>query len=121
MLIGDDDATATAIQNRLVGAGYGVRRAHSAAEALGALESARADVILMSLMLPDTDGLILCSTLRAKLPAPVILLSARASEVDRALAIQSGAAALLAIPVDLDDLLLRVKSLVAGSAASTPG
>jgi DNA-binding response OmpR family regulator len=112
LIIEDDDVTATELQNGLLEAGYIVRRAGSADEAMGALSSSPADLILMDLMLPDTDGLILCSTLRASFPAPIILLSPRASDVDRALAIQSGAVDLLAMPVDVGELLVHVKTAV---------
>jgi DNA-binding response OmpR family regulator len=112
LIIEDDDLTATDLQNGLIGAGYGVRRAASAEEAMVTLEARRTDLILMNLMLPDTDGLILCSTLTARFPAPIIVLSSRAREVDRALALESGARDLLITPVDLDDLLAQVKEVV---------
>jgi DNA-binding response OmpR family regulator len=115
LIIEDDDLTATRLQNGLVGAGYVVRRAGSADEALVTLKSTQADLILMSLMLPDTDGLILCSTLKAQFPAPIIVLSARAGEVDRALALESGAVGLLTKPVDVNVLLMQVQSVVAPS------
>ena len=121
LIIEDDDVTATELQNGLLGAGYVVRRAGSADEAMGALKSTRADLILMNLMLPDTDGLILCSTLRATFPAPIILLSGRAGEVDRALARESGAVDLLTTPVDLNDLLVRVKGVVQDQRSAVSG
>jgi len=112
LIIEDDDDTANALQSELSGAGYVVRRAASAEEAMVTLESRRTDLILMNLMLPDTDGLILCSTLTARFPAPIIVLSSRARDVDRALALESGARDLLITPVDLDDLLAQVKEVV---------
>src|SRR3984893_14007489 len=105
LIIEDDGVAATDLQNTLIGAGYVVRRAGSADEALVTLKSTQADLILMSLMLPDTDGLILCSTLKAQFPAPIIVLGARPGEVDRALALESGAVDLLTKPVDVNVLL----------------
>ena len=120
MIIEDDDVTATDVQAGLVGAGYVVRRAGSADEALVTLEQTRADLILMSLMLPDTDGLILCSTLKTQFPAPIIVLSAGAGEVDRALALESGAIDLVPKPVDVDELVTQVRAVVSqGSGVST--
>lgn len=112
LIIEDDDVTATDLQNGLIGGGYLVRRAASADEALVTLKSIQADLIFISLMLPDTDGLILCSTLRAQVPAPIILLSARAGQVDRALALESGATNCLTVPVDRDEVLAHVKAAV---------
>ena len=110
LIIEDDDATATDLQIGLRGAGYAVRRAASANEAFVSLKSTHADLILMSLLLPDADGLILCSTLKARFTAPVIVLSARPREVDRALALESGALEMLGLPIDVDDLLTIVNS-----------
>ena len=123
VIIEDDDVTATDLQAGLTGAGYVVRRAGSAGEALVTLEHHQADLILMSLMLPDTDGLILCSTLKTRFPTPIIVLSSRASDVDRALALESGATDLLPKPVAIDALLNQVRALVdgQGSAFSSQG
>jgi DNA-binding response OmpR family regulator len=122
VIIDDDDATATDLQTGLIGAGYVVRRAGSADEALVTLEHTQADLILMSLLLPDTDGLILCSTLKTQFPAPIIVLSARAGDVDRALALESGAVDLLTKPVDVDELLTQVRAFVSqGSRARSQG
>ena len=113
LIIEDDDVMATGLQAGLLDAGYVVQRAASADEALMTLVSTRADLILMSLLLPGTDGLILCSTLKTRFPAPIIVLSRRrAGEVDRALAMESGALDVLTMPVDVDELLVQVRAAV---------
>src|SRR5579859_7838387 len=112
LIIEDDDVSATELQRALAAAGYVVLRAGSAVEAMASLTSSRADLVLMNLMLPDSDGLILCSRLRATFSAPVILLSPRATEVDRALAFESGAIDLLTMPTKPDELLTRVRAVV---------
>jgi two-component system OmpR family response regulator len=96
----------------LSGAGYVVQRTASADEALAALESTPADLILLSLMLPDTDGLILCSRLKANFPTPIIVLTARNGEVDRALALASGAIDCISRPIDRAQLLAQVNAVV---------
>jgi DNA-binding response OmpR family regulator len=122
VIIEDDDVTATGLQVGLTEAGYAVRRAATADEARATLEKTQADLILMSLMLPDTNGLILCSTLKTQFPAPIILMSTRAGEVDRALALESGAIDVVTKPTNLDELLARVRRIVSqGSGVSAPG
>ncbi|HLZ26315.1 MAG TPA: response regulator, partial [Chloroflexota bacterium] len=96
----------------LIGAGYVVRRAESASEALLMLERRRADLILMSLMLPDADGLMLCATLKTQFWSPIIVLTGRTGTVDRALALESGALDVLNTPVDVDALLALVQAAV---------
>lgn len=117
LIVGDDDITATDLRNELIGAEHVVVQAGSADQALVMLQSMQPDVILLSLMLPDTDGLILCSILKARFPAPIIVLSARAHEVDRALAMESGAIDCLTMPVDRDALLVQVKAIVQSAFA----
>jgi DNA-binding response OmpR family regulator len=112
LIVEADDVTASELQAGLLSAGYFVQRAASGDEALVALESTRADLILLSLMLPDTDGLILCSRLRANFSAPIVVLTERASEVDRALALASGAADCLTRPVDRAELVAAVHAIV---------
>jgi DNA-binding response OmpR family regulator len=122
VIIEDDDATATDLQTGLSKAGYVVRRAGTADEALSTLEKTQADLILMSLMLPDTDGLILCSTLKTQFPTPIIVLSTRPGEVERALALESGAIDVLTTPTSQDELLTRVRAVMShGSAIHTSG
>ena len=118
LIVEDDDVTATDLQRGLIGAGYAVRRAGSAYEALVTLESVQADLVLVSLMLPDADGLILCSTLKANFPAPVIVVSARPGEVDRALALESGAVDVLTTPIDVEELLTHVRTVVRSHGVS---
>jgi DNA-binding response OmpR family regulator len=112
LIIGDDAVAGTNLCNELSDAGYVLRQVASGNQALVTLKSTPVDVILMSLILPDTDGLILCSTLKARFPTPIIVLTARAGEVDRALAIESGAIDSLTKPVECDELLAQVKAVI---------
>jgi DNA-binding response OmpR family regulator len=113
LIIDADDGTASDLHASLNRAGYVVLVTASADEALAALELASVDLILMSLMLPDTDGLILCSRLTASSPIPVMVLTGSASDVDRALALHSGAIDCITRPVDAAALLAQVNAVVA--------
>ena len=88
-------------------------RKPSADEAWVSLKSSPADLILMSLLLPDTDGLILCSTLKDRTHAPIVMLSERCDQVERALALESGAVDwLMTRSAKADELLSRVESII---------
>jgi DNA-binding response OmpR family regulator len=120
LIIEDDDVVGTSFQKKLIGAGYMVRRASSAAVALAMLKSAPADLILISLLLPDGDGFALCSTLRALSDTPiVIVLDERAGEVDRVLALACGAVDSLTKHLDTDELLGRVEAVVQPRASQS--
>jgi DNA-binding response OmpR family regulator len=113
LVIEDDDVLASQLQDSLDAAGYAARRAASAEEALAAIESTPVDLILVSLLLPDTDGLILCSTLKDRTDAPIVMLSERCDEVERALALESGAVDwLMTRSVKAGELLTRVESII---------
>jgi DNA-binding response OmpR family regulator len=116
LIVEEDDHIAADLRGRLMTDGYHVRLATSAEEALVWLQTTSADLILLSLTLPDSDGLVLCSSLKARTETPIIVLSARRREVDRALALELGAVDVLIKPVDHDELLTRVESAILRSA-----
>ena len=72
------------------------------------------DVIILDLGLPDTDGLSLCQRLRAshKSYVPILMLTAKSSEIDRVLGLEIGADDYLTKPFSLPELLARVKALL---------
>jgi DNA-binding response OmpR family regulator len=123
LIIDDDDTLARDLRRQLASAGYFIRRATSGEEALNSLDAANTNLILLSLMLPDTDGLILCARLRARTTAPIVVLSERPREVDRALALELGAVDVVSGPVDLGALLalLPVDRQVKERCASAAG
>lgn len=110
LIVDDDDPFARTVRERLAAAGYVVRHAATGEEALVGLEAAHANVILVTLLLPDTDGLILCASLKARTSAPIVVLSHRPREVDRVLALELGAFDVLNVPVDFDVLVARLQA-----------
>jgi two-component system response regulator RegX3 len=112
LIVDDDDPFARTVREQLATAGYFVQRAASGQEALGGLASANANLILLNLLLPDTDGLILCASLRARTDAPIVVLSQRPRGVDRVLALEVGAIDVLTVPMELDALLSRLDAVM---------
>lgn len=70
------------------------------------------DLVVLDLMLPDTDGLVLCRDLRAKSNLPVLMLTARGEEADRVLGIEMGADDYLVKPFSPRELLARIKGIL---------
>ena len=78
------------------------------------------DLVVLDLMLPGTDGLALCRELRARSRLPVLILSARAEEVDRIVGLEMGADDYLVKPFNPRELLLRIRAILARSKLAEP-
>jgi two-component system OmpR family response regulator len=78
------------------------------------LESDKADIVVLDLMMPGDDGLVLCRELRAgkHRSTPVLMLTARGDEMDRILGLEMGADDYLAKPFAARELLARIKAVL---------
>jgi two-component system response regulator VicR len=81
----------------------------SGAAALDRMRSFTPDLILLDLMLPDMDGLELCPQLRRGGKTAIVILSARGQKVDKLRGLKLGADDYITKPVDLDELLARIR------------
>jgi DNA-binding response OmpR family regulator len=70
----------------------------------------RPDVVLLDLMLPGIDGLQICRDLRARLPVPIVMVTARGEEADRVQGLEGGADDYVAKPFSSRELLARVRA-----------
>jgi DNA-binding response OmpR family regulator len=113
VLVVEDDANLRlTLEDNLSEQGYQVRVAATAGEAWRALEAQPFDVVVLDLMLPDSDGYTLCKKLRAKkVPSRVLMLTARSLEEDLVRGFDAGADDYLAKPYRLRELLARVAAL----------
>ncbi len=113
VLIVDDDAdTAAAIARILEESGYQVWRAATGAEATSLVTRLRPDLIILDLILPDVDGLVLCSTLNAMTDAPILICSGTLRRRDPILGLRLGADDFIGKPFDLEELEARVGALL---------
>ena len=84
-------------------------------EALGRLEAARVDLVVLDLMLPGVDGLTVCKAMRrsgANTDTPVLMLTARGEESDKVLGLETGADDYLAKPFGIREFVARVRALL---------
>ena len=84
-------------------------------EALGRLEAARDDLVVLDLMLPGVDGLTVCKAMRrsgANTDTPVLMLTARGEESDKVLGLETGADDYLAKPFGIREFVARVRALL---------
>lgn len=94
-------------------AGYAVSDTRDGLSALALHTQAPCDMLVLDLMMPGLDGLELCKTLRARGDnTPILMLTAKATELDRVLGLELGADDYLTKPFSLAELLARVKALL---------
>jgi DNA-binding response OmpR family regulator len=112
LVVEDDPETARSLAKALISSGYRVRIAETGSQARSTIHQVRPDLILLDLMLPDTDGLVLAAAFKALTNAPIIICSARQEQIDRVLGLKLGADDFIAKPFDLDDLEARVDAVL---------
>ena len=94
-------------------AGYEVSAVADGREALARQTEQARDLLVLDLMMPGLDGLEVCKALRAKGSAtPILMLTAKSTELDRVLGLELGADDYLTKPFSLAELLARVKALL---------
>ncbi len=112
LVVDDEPDVLDLVTYNLGQAGFQTETAVDGAEALRKARSSAPDLILLDLMLPEVDGLEVCKLLRrdAKTSAiPIIMLTARASEIDRIVGLELGATDYVPKPFSPRELVLRVK------------
>jgi DNA-binding response OmpR family regulator len=116
MLVDDDPDVERTLTRALETSGYRVVSASTAADARAMLLDVHPDLIILDLVLPDTDGLLLTPALQGMTEAPILICSARHTQVDRVLGLKLGADGFLAKPFDLDELEARIEAILRRSA-----
>lgn len=113
LVIEDNQDIAELVRLHLRDLGYTVALAFDGNTGLRQAESQSFDLVILDLMLPGIDGLEICRSLRAK-PSytPILMLTAKSSEVDRILGLEIGADDYLTKPFSIRELLARVKALL---------
>jgi two-component system phosphate regulon response regulator PhoB len=125
ILIIDDEAEAREVmKSNLANAGFTVVTADDGSEALNKAKSTLPDLILLDLMLSEIDGFDVCRILRhdeQTRAIPVIMVTAKASEIDRVLGLALGADDYVTKPFSPRELVLRVKALLRRRGANEGG
>jgi DNA-binding response OmpR family regulator len=113
LIVEDDENLRMALEDNLVDEGYDVLVAKNGAEARKVLLRGDLDLVVLDIMLPDTDGYTLCREIRDKdMPLRVLMLTARSLESDLVQGFDAGADDYLSKPYRLRELLARVGALL---------
>ncbi|QHN50776.1 response regulator transcription factor [Geobacillus stearothermophilus] len=110
LVVDDEKPIADILQFNLQKEGYEVICAYDGEEALQKVEETMPDLILLDIMLPLKDGMEVCREVRKKYDMPIIMLTAKDSEIDKVLGLELGADDYVTKPFSTRELLARVKA-----------
>jgi len=112
LLVEDDDTLRKTLAYNLSQEGYKVVQTGDGAEALTLAREHDPDLIVLDVMLPTLDGLSVCRIIRNESDVPIIILTARGSEVDRIVGLEIGADDYIVKPFSLGEFLARVRAIL---------
>ncbi|MBF0710320.1 MULTISPECIES: response regulator YycF [unclassified Gemella] len=109
LVVDDEEPIAKILEFNLVKEGYQVIKAHDGEKAVELAFNEKPDLILLDLMLPKKDGMEVCREVRTKMNVPIIMLTAKNSEIDKVLGLEFGADDYVTKPFSTRELMARVK------------
>jgi len=121
ILVEDDPPLRMLTTRALQEQGYVVRSAATAPELWIALDNGPADLVVLDIMLPGTNGIDLCRQIRRTSDIPIIFISARGSEEERVLGLELGADDFLPKPFGTRELIARIRAVLRRGAAGDMG
>ncbi|MBA2349293.1 MAG: response regulator transcription factor [Solirubrobacterales bacterium] len=119
ILLADDEQTIqTLLSFPLEKDGYEVVRASDGREAIARFGEQAFDLVILDVMMPRMDGLEVCRKLRARSSVPIIMLTAKAEEIDKVLGLELGADDYITKPFSMREFRSRVKAVLRRSGMS---
>jgi two-component system response regulator RegX3 len=115
-IVEDEDAFIEALDIGLQREGFRVEVARDGAEALLNFESVKPDIILLDVMLPKVSGTDVCREIRKKSQVPIIMVSAKGSEIDTVVGLEVGADDYIVKPYRLRELVARIRAALRRSS-----
>jgi DNA-binding response OmpR family regulator len=112
LLVDDEPTLVATMKYNLEREGYRVLTAGDGEKALNVARAERPDLLILDLMLPVIDGLEVCRILRREMSTPILMLTARAGEVDKVVGLELGADDYVTKPFSTRELLARVRALL---------
>ena len=120
LVVDDEPKIVQLARDYLEHAGFSVQTANSGRDALAAARTARPDLVVLDLGLPDLDGLDVARTLRADSAIPIVMLTGRADESDKLVGLEIGADDYVTKPFSPKELVARVRAVLRRASAPRP-
>ena len=112
LVVEDDEGIRDMLRYNLSSAGFSVQEASDGASGLRTARTSSPDLILLDLMLPGMSGLDFCRAVRKTSRVPIIMLTARDSEVDKIVGLELGADDYITKPFSVREVIARVNSVL---------
>ncbi|EDB2680069.1 response regulator transcription factor [Listeria monocytogenes] len=110
LVVDDEKPIADIVKFNLNKEGFDVYCAYDGDEALELVEEVQPDLILLDIMLPGRDGIEVCREVRKKYDMPIIMVTAKDSEIDKVIGLELGADDYVTKPFSNRELIARVKA-----------
>ena len=120
LLVDDEQSIQTLLSYPLRKDGYEVVQATDGREALARFGESTFDLVVLDVMMPRLDGLEVCRRLRSRSSVPIIMLTAKAEEIDKVLGLELGADDYITKPFSLREFRSRVKAALRRATWQTP-
>ncbi|HEY4277515.1 MAG TPA: response regulator transcription factor [Conexibacter sp.] len=118
LLVDDEQSIQTLLSYPLRRDGYEVVQATDGREALERFDERPFDLVVLDVMLPQLDGLEVCRRLRSRSAVPIIMLTAKAEEIDKVVGLEIGADDYITKPFSMREFRSRVKAALRRSELS---
>jgi two-component system response regulator RegX3 len=112
LVVEDEESISDPLSYMLRREGFEVSVAATGPDALGSFDRAGADIVLLDLMLPGLAGTEVCRALRQRSNVPIIILTARDSEVDKVVGLELGADDYVTKPFSHRELIARIRAVM---------
>jgi len=112
LLVEDDEVIGETVKDELEFEGFSVETCTDGVTGLERARTGTFDIVILDWTLPGLSGLELCRTLRAESPVPIIMLTARGSELDRVRGLEVGADDYVVKPFSLAELVSRARAIL---------
>ncbi|WDV94381.1 response regulator transcription factor [Brevibacillus parabrevis] len=112
LLIEDDTQIVEMLRNYLVKEGYDVSEAFNGLEGISLFRQKAFDIVIVDVMMPKLDGIEVIKLIREKSSVPILIMSAKDSDVDKAIGLGFGADDYIAKPFSLIEVTARIKAAI---------
>jgi two-component system response regulator RegX3 len=120
LVVEDEDSFIDALTVGLAREGFRVQIARDGAQALEIFDAVAPDLVLLDVMLPKVSGIDVCREIRSRSKVPIIMVTAKGSEIDTVVGLEVGADDYVAKPYRLRELVARMRAVLRRAPSSEP-